>query len=337
MSDSRLQQKIRETKQIADDAGLDLEHAPLLATFEMPIWGSALATRDIAAVAREPGVAVAVVSTEPLPDVRRAAAGAPNLHVIAERGLVVGMTGGACVHVYPHSVAEMEAFAVALFAGAAPDHLAVALNAYVSSGRQEVAFETTDLRRPCTARELMHAVREHGGTAGFAGEGEEEAIVVAAMPDELESVRAALADELFGAAVRVARLPSGRFRFAPEVIGRPVDPERLRIIAQEIAISCDRLLETRGSEICGFVTEPVARWQYGPEHGARFLASELFSAPDTVLTQLGLHPFHGEGTMFFAYEGSETVWEAWNKGISCVTVRDISEYARILSAVRRGE
>ena len=176
-----------------------------------------------------------------------------------------------------------------------------------------------------------------GGTATFAGEGEEDAIVVNAAPSELDSVRAALTGELFGAAVRVGRLPSGRFRFAPEEHPRPVDPERLRIVGQEIAISCDRFLETRGSGIYGFVTEPVARWEHGPERGARHLARELFDAPDTVLTQLGLHPFAGGGTLFFAYEGSETVWEAWNKGISCVTVRDISEYGRILSAVRRGE
>ena len=47
--------------------------------------------------------------------------------------------------------------------------------------------------------------------------------------------------------------------------------------------------------------------------------------------------FKGEGTMFFAYEGSETVWEAANKGIACVTVRDILEYGRILHEIRRGE
>ncbi len=70
---------------------------------------------------------------------------------------------------------------------------------------------------------------------------------------------------------------------------------------------------------------------------ARRLAAELFDAPDTVITQLGLHPFQEEGTLFFAYEGSETVWEAANKGIACITVRDILEYGRVLLDVRRGE
>ena len=50
-----------------------------------------------------------------------------------------------------------------------------------------------------------------------------------------------------------------------------------------------------------------------------------------------MHPFHGEGTLFFAYEGSETVWEAAEKDVSCITVHDISEYGRILAAIRRGE
>ena len=37
--ESRLQRKVKETKAIASENGLDLRHAPLLATFEMPIWG----------------------------------------------------------------------------------------------------------------------------------------------------------------------------------------------------------------------------------------------------------------------------------------------------------
>jgi len=80
----------------------------------------------------------------------------------------------------------------------------------------------------------------------------------------------------------------------------------------------------------------LARWQYGPEQGARRLAAELFRGPDTVITHLGLHPFGGEGTLFFAYEGSETVWEAANKGVPCVTVRDIHEYGRVLCGLRKG-
>ena len=35
----RLQRKIKETREIASQNGLDLESAPLLVTFEMPIWG----------------------------------------------------------------------------------------------------------------------------------------------------------------------------------------------------------------------------------------------------------------------------------------------------------
>ena len=117
----------------------------------------------------------------------------------------------------------------------------------------------------------------------------------------------------------------------------PDQRAKTHVLAQEIAISCDRFIESRGGTGYGFVTEPVARWQYGTEAGARRLADELFGRPDTVLTHLGLHPFGGEGTMFFAYEGSETVWEAANKGISYVPVRDIAEYGRILHAIRKGE
>ena len=102
-------------------------------------------------------------------------------------------------------------------------------------------------------------------------------------------------------------------------------------------MSSDRFVEVRGHSTFGFVTEAVARWHHGPEAGARRLAAELFDAPDTVITQLGLHPFQEEGTLFFAYEGSETVWEAANKGIACITVRDILEYGRMVTTIRRGE
>ena len=335
MMDPRLQHKIQETKSIASDQGLDLRQAPLLATFEMPIWGAAVATHEIGELARLPGTAVGVMSNDPLPDCRRAVSSAPHLHVVAERGLVCGLGAGATLHVYPTSQAEMEAFAVALFAGVAPGHLRVAFQPFVSSGRQEVMIEGPEPEAP-SPRELLHAIRKHNGTAAFASESE-EAVVVDDDPTELDAVRAALACELPGQGVRVGRLPSGRFRLQPETAPSAEKRDRLHVVAQTIAISCDRFLEVRGQTTFGFVTEPVARWKYGPEMGARRLATELFEAPDTVITQLGLHPFKGEGTLFFAYEGSETVWEAANKGIPCITVRDILEYGRILHDIRRGE
>jgi len=330
----RLPAKIQETRKLASDRGLDLAGAPLLVTFEMPIWGAALATHEIAELGRLPGTAVAVVSVDPLPEARRSLEAAPHLHAIAERGLVCGLSGGATLHVYPSSDRESEAFAVALFAGAAPEGLSVSLSAFVSSGRQEVAFEVSG--SPPGPRELLHAIRDHGGTAAFANE-EEDAVVVDDIPAELLAVHGALSQSLPGRTVRVTRLPSGRFRFAPDARPRPIARHELHGIAQTIAISCDRFVEVRGSTTFGFVTEPVARWHYGPEGGARRLAQELFSAPDTVLSHLGLHPFRSEGTLFFAYEGSETVWEAANKGVACVTVRDIHEYGRILHAIREGE
>ena len=133
-------------------------------------------------------------------------------------------------------------------------------------------------------------------------------------------------------------MPSGRFLVTPD--NRPRDVishEHLHVLAQQIAMSSDRFVEARGSSAFGFVTEPVARWEYDPEACARRIAGELFGRPDTVLSHLGLHPFAAEGSMFFCYEGSETVWEAANKGISYVTVRDVLEYGRILHAIRRGE
>jgi hypothetical protein len=56
-----------------------------------------------------------------------------------------------------------------------------------------------------------------------------------------------------------------------------------------------------------------------------------------VITHLGLTPFSREGSLFFAYEGSETVWDAASKDVSCITVHDIVEYGKILAAIRRGE
>lgn len=339
MSDARLKHKVDETKTIAGQLGIDLAEAPLLVTFEMPLWGAILAQREISELARHPGTAAAVTTTEPLPDVRKALAATPHIHVIAEQGLVLGLSGGATVHAYPDSEREREAFAVALMAGVAPSHLRVALAANVSCGRQIVSFEETTTPQTLTGRELLHAVRHAGGTAAAAG-ADEGAVVVDDLPAELEAVRAALGGPLAGQAVRVRRMPSGRFRFTPDHVVRPLDQEQraqAHVLAQEIAISCDRFVEARGGNTFGFVTEPVARWEYGAEVGARRLAQELFGRPDTVLTHLGLHPFGAEGTLFFAYEGSETVWEAANKGISYVPVRDIAEYGRILYTIRKGE
>jgi len=329
----RLQKKIEETKALAAEQGLDLRASPLLVTFEMPIWGVAAMTSEIAELARMPGTAAAVLSVDPLPDVRRAMEGASHLHIVAERGLVCGLSGGATVHAYPVSPQEMSSFAVALFAGVAPESIRVCLAGLVSSGRQEVTFEGAASTPTPTCRELIHAIRNRGGTPV---EVTEDAAVVLGDPSELEVVRAALANELAGHAVRVSRLPSGRFRFLPDPEPRQVESRSLHVLAQEIAISCDRFIEVRGVSTFGFVTEPVARWQYGPEQGARRLAAELFRGPDTVITHLGLHPFGGEGTLFFAYEGSETVWEAANKGVPCVTVRDIHEYGRVLRGLRKG-
>jgi len=336
MPDTRLRHKIQETRKIASDRGLDLASAPLLVTFEMPIWGIAVATAEMDGLARLPGTAVAVMSVDALPRARRAVEGAPNVHVVAERGLVCGQAGGATMHVYPTSEHELEAFAVALFAGIAPADMRVSLAPCVSSGRQEVTFEGSRDQPAPSARELKHAIREHDGMATFAGDAE-DAVVVDDSPAELEAVRAALTHQLAGHAVRVMRMPSGRFRVTPEPTPRAIGHDRVHVVAQTIAISSDRFLEMRGEATYGFATEPVAKWEHGPEAGARRLAEALFGAPDTVITQLGLHPFTGEGTLFFAYEGSETIWEAANKGVACVMVRDILEYGRILRAIRTGE
>jgi len=137
--------------------------------------------------------------------------------------------------------------------------------------------------------------------------------------------------------VRVTRLPSGRFRVEGDSTGRPLDPPALQAAAQGLAISCDRFVEVRGPATFGFTTERVAKGEFGPERAAMALGQELFNAPDTVVTHLGLAPFSEEGSLFFAYEGSETVWDAANRGVACITVRDIAEYGRILAAIRRGE
>ena len=332
----RLQRKIKETKAIASENGLDLRHAPLLVTFEMPLWGQVMLDHETAAIARAPGVSMAVLSPDTLPTARESVRHAPYLHVIAEGGLVSGLTGGATLHIYPPSRAEMEAFAVALFAGAAARTLCLSLSACVSCGRQEVTFESPGPGEPVRGRELMHGIRDAGGAATYADEGE-HAIVLAEAPSELEALRRVLAGPFADRAVRLLRLPSGRFRIEGERRARPIEPHELQGLAQGFAISCDRFVEMRGPTTFGFTTERVAKGEFRPERAAHALAQEMFNAPDAVVTHLGLAPFTQEGSLFFAYEGSETVWDAANKGAACIQVRDIAEYCRILAAIRRGE
>ncbi|MHC4938421.1 MAG: hypothetical protein ACYTHK_05585 [Planctomycetota bacterium] len=332
----RLQRKIKETKKIASQNGLDLCEAPLLVTFEMPVWGPLSVAHEMASLARRPGTAAAVLSADPLPVAREQMRHTPFLHLIAESGLMCGLTGGATLHVYPPSGAEEDAFAVALFAGAAARSLCLSLSGFVSGGRQEATFEAPGGGRTLRGREILHGVRECGGSAVFADEGE-HAVVIAEAPAELAALRRYLAGPSAGRSVRISRLPSGRFRVQGESGGRPVDPAAIQAAAQGIAISCDRYVEMRGPTTFAFTTENVARGQHGPERAADSLSQELFNAPDTVITHLGLTPFTHEGSLFFAYEGSDTVWEAAEKDVSCITVHDITEYGRILAAIRRGE
>jgi len=332
----RLQRKINETKEVASRLGLDLAAAPLLVTYQMPVWGPLVVAHEMASLARRPGTAVAALTADPLPVARDALRQTPYLHVIAEAGLMCGLTGGATLHVYPPSTAEDDSFAVALFAGAAARSLCVSLSAYVSCGRQEATFEAPPAGTPLRGRELISGVRDCGGSAVYADEGE-HAIVVAEAPAELAALRRFLTGKQAGRAVRLSRLPSGRFRVQGESTGRPVDPAAIQAAAQGIAVSCDRYVEMRGPTTFAFSTEPVARGEHGPERAARSLAEELFNAPDAVVTHLGLAPFTQGGTIFFAYEGSETIWDAASKDVSCITVHDIAEYGRILAAIRRGE
>ncbi|MHC4933640.1 MAG: hypothetical protein ACYTGV_15780 [Planctomycetota bacterium] len=336
MSDERLRHKIDEARAMADRRGLDLEAAPLLVTFDMPIRRTGVATREITELARAPSTAVAVTSPDPLEELRKAVAKAPNVHLLAERGLVCSLTGGATVHLYPTSEQEMRAFAVALFTGVAPAGVRIALGGHLSSGRQEVTFEGEDSAHPLKAIELMHALRHKGADATMAGGGE-DAVVIDDLPKELEALRAALAEELPGRGVRVLRMASGRFRITPDHTARAIGAEKMQVLSQQIAVSSDRAVEARGPGTFAFATAPVAGGDYGPESGARHLASELFGRPDTVVTHLGLETFAGEGTLCFAYERSEAVWDAANKGIAFIPVRDIREYARILHAIRLGE
>jgi hypothetical protein len=333
VSDPRLERKIKKTRASARARNLDLAGAPLLVTFEPPILGGGVVAHEIAALARCPGTAVAIVSTDPLPVARRAIEITPRLHVIAERGLICGLSGGATLHVYAGSEQEMVSFATALFAGVAPEGMRVAVASYLSSGRQEVVLEGDEPGFEVTGRELYHAIQHGRGLASLSAE---EDVLVKDEPHSLEGVRHALAQELPDRYFRVSRLPSGTFRFAPDRQPRSAARERVLAMAQGIAISCDRFMEIHGGTRFGFVTESVARWEHGSERGAVHLAEEIFGSPDAIVTHLGQHPFAGDGTLFFAYEGSETILEAQNKDVPYITVQDIPEYARILYEIRSG-
>lgn len=332
----RLQRKIRETKTVASQNGLDLCAAPLLVTFEMPAWGPLTVSHEMAWLARQPGIAAAVLTADPLTIAREQMRHTAFLHLIAECGLMCGLTGGATLHVYPPSAAEDDAFAVALFAGAAARSLCLSLAGFVSGGRQEATFEAPSSGPALRGRELLHGVRDCGGSALFADEGE-HAVVIAEAPAELAALRRFLGGPGAGRSVRLSRLPSGRFRVQGEAGGRAIEPAGIQAAAQGIAISCDRYVEMRGPTTFAFTTEKVARGEHGSERAAGSLSQELFNAPDTVITHLGLTPFSHEGSLFFAYEGSETVWDAASKDVSCITVHDIVEYGKILAAIRRGE
>jgi hypothetical protein len=165
----------------------------------------------------------------------------------------------------------------------------------------------------------------------------EEFVVIENLAHQLGAAHEALNSDFAGHPVCVTRLPSGRYRLQPGTGDRVAEGVQAHTIAQEIAMGCERFVDARGRTTFGFVTEPVAKREYGPEQGARRLAAEHFGRPDTVLTHLGLAPFAGEGTLFFAYEGSETILDAAQRGIQAIAVRDIMEYARILEAIRRAE
>ena len=333
MTDPRLSRKIEQARALAKARGVNLV-GPLLAGFELPSWGAGVAGHGIADLARLPGTAVAAVSSDPLPAARDAAASIPRLHVIAERGLVVALSGGAVVHVYPGCEEEMTSFAVALLAGVAPSGLRIALSGHVSSGRQEVSLAAPPGAPPGTSRELLHAIRFRNGTAVESDDG---GVIVDDLPKNLGAVRDALAFDLFGHGFRITRKPNGSFRLGPETAGAAPPPEELLATAQGIAISCDRFLEPRGRTTFGFAVDAVARSVYGVERAARCLAEQLFGAPDAAVTHLGTDPIGGEGTIFFAYEGSEGVLDAEARGIPCVVVRDFVEYGRILRAIRHGD
>ena len=71
------------------------------------------------------------------------------------------------------------------------------------------------------------------------------------------------------------------------------------------------------------------RWREGQRVGDRRLGPliDFGNARQFVcvgragfVTHLGLAPFTLEGSLFFAYEGSETVWDPANKGTACIQV-----------------
>jgi hypothetical protein len=331
--DGRLQQKIEETLAVARRRRVDLRSGPMLCCFEQPLWGGVVTGREVSSLVSHPGTAVAVVSPDPLPDVCRAVERAPRIHVVAERGLVCRQSGGATHHAYQGAPNELTTFATGLFAGAAPEGLCVALAPFVSPGRQEVDFGGESERgAPVSELALARAVDHFGVECQVSDAG----LLVRDEPAALEAVRCAMAHEFPGRSFRVNRLATGHFRFAHVPTVQNGDRDRIRATAQGIAMSCDRWLEIHGGTRYGFATGPVAGSEIGPESGALHLAEALFSSPDAIVTHLGQQPFQRPGTLFFAYEGSNTILEARNEGVPCVTVHDIVEYARILLAIREG-
>ncbi|MFB3066220.1 MAG: hypothetical protein ACE10D_06855 [Planctomycetota bacterium] len=337
LSDEVFGQRLDKTRRIARSMGIDLREAPLLACFEAPVLQSVLGGREVLALARLPGMAVAAVSAQSLGEARAALESAPRLHAVAERGLVCGLSGGAVVHAYPICEEELTAFAVALFAGTAPEGLPFSLGGFTSAGRQEVTF-LTDIsgHRSTGARDLLHAVRDRNVSAQPAGE---EAIVVDDAPPVLEAVRAALTLDLPRMPVLAHRMPSGRFRFSTAVSCGPVALDRLNAVAQGIALSCDRVLEHCGESLFVFVTEDVAGGAFDAERGARRLAEEIFGTPHAAIAFYGAEPFTGEGVLNFRpavaqdedFEPMEIAGEA-----VLVEVSDVLEFARILWQVRQG-
>ncbi|MEE8103992.1 MAG: hypothetical protein V3T86_00490 [Planctomycetota bacterium] len=331
--DPRLKQKIDETLAVARRRRVDLRSGPLLCCFEQPLWGGVMTGREVHELVSHPGTSVAVVSPDPLPVVQRAVERAPRIHVVAERGLVCRLSGGATHHVYQGAPNELAAFATGLFAGAAPEGLCVALAPFVSPGRQEVDFGgETERGTPVTELALAHAISHFG----CEGQVSDAGVLVRDEPAALEAVRCAMAHEFPGRSFRVNRLATGHFRFAHVQTAESRDRDQIRATAQGIAMSCDRWLEMHGGTRYGFTTAPVAGYEVGPESGALHLAEAVFGSPNATVTHLGQQPFLRPGTLFFAYEGSNTILEARNERVPCVTVHDIVEYVRILLAIREG-
>ncbi|MFQ5845635.1 MAG: hypothetical protein ACE5JG_11675 [Planctomycetota bacterium] len=337
MSQEEYRERLERTRQAAHRLGLDLRDGALLACFEVPVLHSCIGDREILALARLPGVAVAAVSPHALSEARRQVAGAPRLHVVAEWGLVCGLSGGAVVHVYPNRREELVSFAVALFASAAPEELPFALGDFASPGRQEVTFVCgTASRRAAGPRDLLHAARNRDIFAHPSGDG---AIVVDDAPATLDAVREVLTRDLPRTAVLARRMPSGRFRFSTAVSPVPAEAGRLRALAQGIALSSDRHWEQRG-EAFTFATEEVAQGVFDVARGVGRLAEEVFGTPQAALAFYGPEPLSGAGVLNFrpVIEVPSDLGPTGEQeqDPSIVEVRDVLEFVRILCEIRLG-